>query len=174
MLQKLFRYPVSVRAIHWLGVVLIATAYLTSASAEELEEAVRGGAQWHVLAGLGLMLLFVVRVVARWGVHPPPIAGSRVAEVWMARTVHIALLLFMVVQPLIGILVVWSEGLALPVPFTPWELSPLVVVGERWEDVLEELHETIGNAFYAVIAVHVIAALWHQFVRRDGTLARML
>lgn len=174
MLQMPFRYPSSVRVIHWLGVVLIAIAYLTSESAEELEEAVRGTAQWHVLAGLGLMLLFVARVLARWGVHPPPIAGARSAEVWMARTVHLALLLFMVVQPAIGILVVWGEGQALPIPFTPWELQPMIVVGERWEDVLEELHETIGNVFYGVIAVHVLAALWHQFVRRDGTLARML
>ena len=48
------------------------------------------------------------------------------------------------------------------------------LLGEDAGHALEEAHEWIGNAFYAVIAVHALAALWHQFVRRDGTLRRML
>ena len=79
----------------------------------------------------------------------------------------------MVVQPLLGVLTVWAEGEALPVPFTPWQLEPLVVWGPAWAERLEELHETVGNVFYAVIAAHALAALWHQFVRRDGVLRRM-
>ena len=41
-------------------------------------------------------------------------------------------------------------------------------------ELLEELHETVGNIFYAVIGVHVLASLWHHFVRRDAILRRML
>lgn len=164
-----FRYPGPVRWIHWLSVVLVAVAYLTAESAEELGQ---GGGQWHVLAGLALLLVFVPRLLARLAAHRAP-ASASVFEAWSARLVHLALLLFVVVQPLLGVLMVWAEGEALPVPFTPWQLPPLVVLGEAWEETLEELHETVGNVFYAVIALHALAALWHQFVRRDGMLRRM-
>jgi cytochrome b561 len=165
-----FRYPVVVRWIHWFSVVLVAIAYLTGDSAEDLGEG--GGGQWHVLAGLALLLLFVPRLLARFAAHRAPVPDSAF-EAWSSRLVHLALLLFVVVQPLLGILMVWAEGEALPIPFTAWQLAPLVILGEAWGETLEELHETIGNVFYAVIALHALAALWHQFVRRDGVLRRM-
>ena len=164
-----FRYSVAVRWTHWLSVILVAIAYLTGESAEDLRG---GGGQWHVFAGLALLLLFVPRVLARLASQHPPVPASAF-EAWSARLVHVALLLFVVVEPLLGVLSVWAEGDALPVPFTSWQIPPLVVPGDAWGEVLEELHETVGNVFYAVIALHALAALWHQFIRRDGVLRRM-
>ena len=164
-----FRYPGSVRWIHWLSVVLVAIAYVTAESAEDLGGA---GGQWHVLAGLALLLMFVPRLIARFSAAHAPVSAS-VFQAWSARLVHLALLLFVVVQPLLGVLMLWADGEALPVPFTSWQIQPLVVPGEAWAETLEDLHETVGNAFYAVIALHALAALWHQFVRRDGVLRRM-
>lgn len=164
-----FRYPLTVRWTHWLSVVLVAIAYITSESAEELGGL---GGQWHVLAGLALLLLFVPRLLARLASQHPP-APASVLEAWSARLVHVALLLFVVVEPLIGVLSVWAEGDALPVPLTPWQIPPLIMLGASSGELLEELHETLGNVFYAVIALHALAALWHQFIRRDGVLRRM-
>lgn len=164
-----FRYPRSVRWIHWFSVLLVAIAYLTAESAEDLG---RGGGQWHVLAGLALLLLFVPRLLARLAAGHPP-APTSAFEAWTARLVHLALVLFLVVQPSLGVLMVWAEGGALALPFTTWELPPLVMLGTAWAETLEELHETVGNLFYGVIALHAFAALWHEFGRRDRVLRRM-
>lgn len=165
-----FRYPVAVRWIHWLGVAAVATAYLTSESAEDLMET-GAGTNWHVLAGIGLVLLFVPRLLARlWVPKRPPTSGI---EKWAAGMLQLALLLFMVVQPLLGVLAVWAEGHSLAIPFTSVALAPLVQL-DGWGHKLEELHETVGNVFYGVIAIHVLASLWHQFVRRDELIQRML
>lgn len=99
---------------------------------------------------------------------------SSLIERVLARTVHLALLLFMVVQPLIGLMITWAEGDPLIVPLLGWEIPPLLIVGDRGGEALEELHEVIGNVFYGVIGLHVLAALWHKFVRRDDILRRML
>ena len=174
MVDRSYRYPAAVRWIHWLAAALVAVAYLTSESAEDLEEFTAGAVNWHVLAGLVLMLLFIPRVLARvWMRRPPPMESGTAAK-WMARTVHLSLLLFIVVEPLLGILMVWAGGNSVPVPLTSWDLPALLVLGEGWEDTLEDLHEDIGNIFYAVIGLHVFASLWHQFVRRDDVLKRML
>jgi cytochrome b561 len=45
--------------------------------------------------------------------------------------------------------------------------------GQVYSALTSAVHGTVGNVFYAVIAVHALAALWHQFVRRDGVLRRM-
>jgi cytochrome b561 len=39
---------------------------------------------------------------------------------------------------------------------------------------LEDLHGTIGEIFYWVIGLHILAALYHHWWRRDDTLRRML
>ena len=164
-----YRYPLAVRWTHWFSVALIAIAYVTGESAEDA-----AGVNWHVLAGLGLLLMFVPRLLARFWVRNPPETRSSAAQKLMMRTVHLALLLFVVVQPVLGILLVWSEGNPLIVPLTSWQIAPLLAVGEGWEETLEDLHETVGNVFYGVIGLHVLAALWHHFVRHDDILRRML
>ena len=174
MILESTRYPALVRWVHWSSVLLVLLAYLTSEAAEELGDG--GAGQWHVLAGLLLLVLFVPRLVGyalrRRGIPMPGPEGGHAARI-AAMTVHMALLLFVVVEPLLGILAVWAEGSPVPVPFTPWSLPPLLTMGVGAGELLEELHETVGNVFYAVIGVHVLASLWHHFVRRDAVLRRM-
>ena len=43
-----------------------------------------------------------------------------------------------------------------------------------WAERFEELHEAVGQAGYWLIGLHAVAALGHHYVRRDGTLQRML
>ena len=175
MITRSKRYPALVRWVHWSSVLLVLVAYLTSEAAEDLQDG--GAGQWHVLAGLLLLVLFVPRLVGylqrRRGATRPSQEGGPAARI-AAATVHIALLLFVVVQPLLGIMALWAEGHAMPIPFTPWSVPALVSMGAGTGELFEELHETVGNAFYAVIGLHVLATLWHQFVRRDGVLRRML
>jgi cytochrome b561 len=167
------RYPALVRWVHWSSVLLVLLAYLTGDAAEELQAG--GAGQWHVLAGLLLLLLFLPRLAGyalrRRGIPAPIPEGGRAARI-AAATIHLALLLFVVVQPMLGILSLWAEGKAVPIPFTGLALHPMLAIGAG--DTLEELHEIVGNAFYAVIAIHVLASLWHHFVRRDNVLRRML
>jgi superoxide oxidase len=170
---KRFAWPV--RAIHWLSALLILVAYLSSELAEEIEEGGRAGVDWHVLAGTGLLLLFVPRLIARAFSRTPPIAPAPPSwSLWPGRLVTLALLLFVVVQPLLGALTVWSEGHALAIPLTAWSLPPPFVFGEDAGKFFEDAHVVVGNAFYAVIAAHALAALWHHFFRRDNALRRML
>jgi cytochrome b561 len=57
-------------------------------------------------------------------------------------------------------------------PFSSWTIaSPFGMELGEWP---EELHQGLGTAFYAVIGLHAAAALWHQFLRRDPVLRRML
>lgn len=166
------RYPALVRCIHWTSAGLVLLAYLTSESAEAAS-----GANWHIFAGLLLLLLFPLHLVAlrlKRRASSSWQKPTRQAERLAAISIHGALFLFLVVQPVLGVLSLWGTGEPLPIPFTAVSVSSPLALDGAAGHTLEEMHEAVGTFFYAIIALHVLAALWHQFVRRDAMLRRML
>ena len=59
-------------------------------------------------------------------------------------------------------------------PFTGLELPSPLVENHDLHEQLEEIHGFVGETFYWIIGLHIAAALWHHFLRRDSTLRRML
>jgi cytochrome b561 len=50
----------------------------------------------------------------------------------------------------------------------------LVAPGSGGHELFEEAHEILANVLIALVAVHVVAALYHHFILRDAVLWRML
>ena len=46
--------------------------------------------------------------------------------------------------------------------------------GAAIEDVAEDAHELLASVFYGVIGLHVLAAVYHRWLRRDDVMQRML
>jgi cytochrome b561 len=163
------RLPASLRTMHWLGAALVLLGFFTSGGMEHDEG---NAAAWHVLSGLGMLLLFVPRLWLHWkyrGRLTSAQPGFRNRLAWL---VHWSLLAFLFVQPVLGILAVWSEGEALVLPFTGWSIaSPFAGGIGEWA---AESHEMVGSVFYFIVGLHAAAALWHQLFRRDRVLRRML
>jgi cytochrome b561 len=90
-----------------------------------------------------------------------------------AKAVHLLLYAMLVVQPLLGLGTAWTDGKEILVPFTQFALPALLAPDAGLAGQLEDLHELVGTAFYYVVGLHVAAALYHHFVRRDDTLRRM-
>jgi len=128
----------------------------------------------HKSLGITLMLLLILRLLWRWThAPPPPPQGSRPWEILAARCSHLALYLLMLAVPLSG----WLAASTTIVPWKLWWLMPwprIASPGEGLHEIAEELHEGLIWALAVLLAVHVAAALYHHFVRRDPVLRRML
>lgn len=174
------RYLLSLRIIHWLTAAAILAVYLLAEAGEngEEEDAAASGMaamQWHYTAGLAVLLLVVMRLIIRIQAQTPPIIPPPGAFTAItARLVHMALYAFLIVEPLLGWLQMSYGGEAVVVPWLGWRLPLLVHPNAQAKEWTGEWHELLANIFYAVIALHVVAALWHHFVRRDNALKRML
>lgn len=105
-------------------------AYLT---AEGMEDEGGAGGAWHVLTGLLLLALFVPRRVGHRLRRLARVEGTSVANTLAAATVHPALLLFVVVQPLLGMAAIRADGDALAGPFTQMSLRAPVPMEGRGE-----------------------------------------
>jgi cytochrome b561 len=108
------------------------------------------------------------------GVVPPITPALPAWQALPAKVLHLALYAFIVVMPLLGLATAWTDGKVLLIPFTDLAVPALLAPDKGLAHQLEDLHGTIGEIFYWVIGLHVLAALYHHWWRRDDTLRRML
>ena len=172
------RFTPAQRRLHWLMAVLIGIAYLLIEqrglfSRGSVERAAM--LQGHFWTGLTIFALAFWRLAVRRRHGKPPVTPKldRLSAL-AGASLHAAFYLFFLVQPLLGLATAWSDGKVLLIPFTNIALPALLAENKELASTLEELHGTIGTAFYWVIGIHVLAALFHHFVRKDDTLKRML
>ncbi|HZA00759.1 MAG TPA: cytochrome b/b6 domain-containing protein [Hyphomicrobiaceae bacterium] len=127
----------------------------------------------HKLLGFVLLWIVVARLSYRlWhGVpdHEPTI------EPWqrtVSRSNHWGLYVLLLVLPLLGWIGV-SLYPALEV-FGPFSLPALAAPNKAAAEWVLAVHKALAFLLIALIGLHVSAALYHYFVRRDGVLRRML
>jgi len=153
---------------HWLSAALVALAYFTV----EMRGPHTSWMHVHVWAGTFLWVISVGRLAWRlWHGVPPPVPGSALS-IQISRVVHGALYVFVLIQPLLGMLIYNLDGKPVPLAGFPQALYLTGPVPNLAHGV-KAIHEFIGNLFYGVIGLHASAALFHHFFLRDGTMRRM-
>ncbi|CAG2141895.1 cytochrome b [Cupriavidus plantarum] len=129
---------------------------------------------WHKWLGVTIFALAVLRVLWRATHAAPPVAANTPA--WQARAAagaHHLLYLLILVVPVTGYL--YSCAAGVPVVYLGlWKLPMLVEPSETTAALLKVTHIWLNYTMAAIVVVHALAAVKHQVIDRDGTLARML
>ncbi|MGV8920128.1 MAG: cytochrome b [Pseudomonas sp.] len=172
------RYSAKARWLHWVMAGLIVLAYLLILSRTQFEKGSDPRTlviQSHFWVGILIFLMALLRVAERRRHTPPgiipPLQG---ALHLLANISHYALYAFLFMQPLLGVATVLAGNGALPIPLTHLAIPSPFDVSKPTAESLEHLHVWLATIFYYVIGLHVVAALWHHFVRRDDTVRRMV
>jgi cytochrome b561 len=170
-------YDPIARGLHWLNTILaviaIALAYGISGTPRHSD-----AREWLLMlhGSVGIVILALMLLWASWRLgHPsPPLRPllTRI-EVWLARATQAAIFVLFVAMPLTGYMILAASGHAVSF-FGIVAIPPLVPQSGRLAQVAIALHLTGQLLIYALVAMHVGAALMHGFIRRDGILERML
>lgn len=165
-------HPVSI-ALHWLMFVLFALAL----ACIELRDWTSKDSIWHTLlrnwhvdAGILVLLFALVRIGARVGLGGPAAIGSPL-QAKLAHALHGLLYLLMLLLPLTGI--AFSQMGGRSVALFGWGLPQLLAPDPVLRGTVKEFHELLGNSVYFLVGAHALAALWHHLVLKDETLKRM-
>jgi cytochrome b561 len=143
--------------LHWLTAALIVAQFVFHEPIAEAWDLIEDGltpafdplVMAHVAGGLAVLGLVIWRLVLRAREASPPALGSPLMQK-AAHWGHIALYAVLVTLGVSG--------------------------GAAWFGGIEaaaEVHETLKPVLLVLVAGHVVAALWHQFMLKDGTLSRM-
>lgn len=134
---------------------------------------------------LGLIVGFLVLPRLLWrllDVTPDEVPGSP-AEHLLARLAHWGLYALMIIMPLSGYLgtrLGTDFGLFYIPSFKDtalfaWIAETWQISWEQFEKPIDAVHHITGAwVAWVVVALHIAAALFHHWVRRDATLVRML
>lgn len=168
MQQARQRYSSLLAAVHWLTALCVVVAYLLSEGGRRVR---LDPPQWHFFIGLAVLLLLVPRLIGRaLGGAPPMVAGDRRMQL-AAKAGHGLLYLLLVAVPVTGWLAVSKLGVPVSMGGINVPLFGQPVQGNP--GLIGDLHQWGGNAILIIAGLHALAALWHQFYLKDGTLARM-
>jgi cytochrome b561 len=137
--------------------------------------------QTHKSWGFVIFILALVRVLWRATHRPPGLpAHMKPHQVAMAQGAHLALYVLMILLPLTGWLMASSSPLQESygmknMVFTWFELPDPFQPGDKGlENILKSIHAWAAFAMAVILFGHVVAALRHQFIHRDGLLLRMI
>ena len=171
--------PVAI-ALHWLLALVIVSLFVLGVYMTDLPFSPTRLKlyNWHKWAGISFLLLSVLRLVWRATHRPPtlPTSISRSMPAWQNRayhaTHHLLYVLFFAV-PLLG----WAYSSAAGFPivwFGQIALPDLLPADKALAELIKPLHKASALALMGLAALHVAAALKHQWLDRDGLLLRML
>jgi len=169
------RYGLVPQALHWLVVILLVVQLLLAALADDLPDGLEKLAllSRHKSVGITILGIAALRVIWRLVDRPPALPAMPGWQKTAAVTTHWALYALLFAMPLSG----WMMSSAANYPVS-WfglvQLPDLVGASHDLHEALEEVHETLAGALLALVAIHVLAALKHQFFDRDGLMSRML
>jgi cytochrome b561 len=129
----------------------------------------------HADIGYLLLLLMVLRLIWR-GINPTPALPADTPRwEWIAATMsHWTLYLLTIVVAMLG----WAMAGARAPNYSSWfglfHVPQFTAVDKAAADAYEENHILLAYVLLALIAIHVAAAAWHHFIKRDRVTMRMV
>jgi cytochrome b561 len=164
------------RGFHWLMAAVVIAAICVGLYAVDLPKEDPSKGIWfgiHKSLGVTVLLLVVLRIVWRVIKGAPPYRVALDRWTHLASSgAHAALYALMVFMPVVGY--VLSTAADRPVSlFGLYTFPRLFAPDKALAKLAENAHVTGAWILIAVIVLHIAAALWHQFVKRDEVMARM-
>jgi cytochrome b561 len=169
-------YSATARALHWITAALVLImlplgVIITNEWGGPLQDPLY---DLHRSIGAAIIPLVMLRLGYRL-MHPPLPLPEDIPPLQQlaARATHWSLYALLLVQPLVG----WVATSAYRAPimvFGLFELPPIWPQDRPLSGRLFVVHALIGVAIVGLAAVHIGAALYHHFVRKDRVLMRMI
>ncbi len=163
-------------AFHWaVGITIICLLavglYMTDLPKGEWKSELYG---YHKLAGTTVFMIAAFRVLWRWmNGMPVPATDYPAWQHTLATAVHYCLLIATVAMPLSGAALSYGHGHPIPI-LGLFNIGPPAKEIPWLGDGGSFIHYWAGWALIGIISLHVIGALKHHLMDKDGTLRRML
>jgi cytochrome b561 len=161
------------RGLHWLmAVCILAMLFIGVGMVSTVTPTYLQLLSIHKPLGIAILVLAAVRLLVRWWSGTPALPADLPEPMRLAAYLtHYALYALMIAMPLIG----WGMLSAgdIPVVVSGIHLPPLLPPHPELHAALRAWHGYLAFVFFALIMMHLAAALFHALIRRDGVFRSM-
>jgi len=157
--------------VHWLTLALLVAAWFLGEAADEARHegnATLIGYLVHGLVGGTVLLLLVARLYFRRKDGTPPPMGNTLMDK-VAKGIHHALYTVLLLVPFSGMMTTLTSKVSNALLAWDATLLPAKFTGVP----AHEVHEVLVNILIVLVVVHVLGAVKHQFIMKDGLMERM-
>ncbi|MFD4836361.1 cytochrome b [Achromobacter sp. NPDC058515] len=167
------RFSLLARLLHWsMAIAIVAMLFIGVGMVATVSERHQWLMQIHKPLGVALLALACIRLGTRLYKGAPDLpAGMPAWQRHAALASHVLLYALMFAMPLIGWAMVSAGGY--PVLVGGWQLPAIAPTDAALFAWLRGAHRYLAFLLFATVLLHLAAALFHGWIRRDGVLESM-
>lgn len=165
------QYSKRTAILHWLIFTLVIAAFLLGHELDESKDAAMKLSMYpaHFLIGDAVLLLVLLRIYFRKKDGEPAPANASPLLNKIASATHILMNISIIALVISGMAIVATSGLANALRAGDPSLIP-----DFHKVDAKEFHELFLGVTLLLVAFHVAAALYHQFIIKDNLLRRIM
>jgi cytochrome b561 len=174
MIPALQRFTTLQRALHWLmAACILAMLFIGVGMVSSVAPKYLTLIDIHKPLGIIILVLAVIRLLVRWRYGAPALPADLPEPMKLAAHLsHYLLYALMIAMPLLG----WAMLSAANYPivlFGGVHLPAIMPQSEGLHTLLWDAHFYLAFVFFALVLLHLAAALFHALVRHDGVFQSM-
>lgn len=165
------KWSVSSRIFHWISALLLLITWAMMFLNNNFDNSLYIGL--HKSFGVSLLFWMIARVINRVVTKAPPSIPMPKWQLLLSHLSHFGLYALLIAMPMVGLLMSVYGGRPVDV-FGLFQIPVFVTPDRSLARFYNNLHtDVIWQAILAFTFVHISAALYHQFVKKDNLIARM-
>jgi cytochrome b561 len=174
MSQSIQRFNPVQRLLHWvMAICILSMFFIGVGMVSTIEPKYLTLISIHKSLGIAILALVLIRLAVRLRYGTPPLPLDLPEPMKLAAELsHYVLYALMIAMPLIG----WAMMSAAAYPiivFGGVHLPPILPQSDSLHAVLWSAHYYLAFCFFAIVLLHIAAALFHALVLRDGVFEAM-
>ncbi|SAK66292.1 type-b cytochrome [Caballeronia temeraria] len=161
------------RALHWImAICILAMLFIGVGMVSTVRPDYLTLVSIHKPLGVAILVLALIRLVVRITRGAPPLPADMPEPMKLAAYLsHLAFYALMIALPLLGYGMLSAADY--PIVICGLRLPSLLPHSNSLHTLLWNAHRFLALCFFALIVVHLAAALFHALVRRDGVFHAM-
>jgi cytochrome b561 len=168
------RYSKRMVIVHWLTLALLIAAWYLG---DSLSDATDGGKATlagyivHISVGGTVLLLTLSQLYFRRKDGKPPLLADTPMYQAVAKNIHYLLYTVLILLPVSGVTIIFTSKVGAALLAGEANMLPKE---HGYKGVFAHVvHEQLVNVVIVLVVLHVLGAIKHQFIMKDGLMSRM-